>query len=383
MTNDSLIFDYLLVKLSSRCNIDCKYCYWFRDSTVYTLPKVLTVESENLLLQRLIEHIKTYDLKEFNILFHGGEPLLFGKSRFEGLLKKIEQITIQTNCKFSLSITTNGIGIDKVWVRIFKQYNILVSISIDGPHFVNDLNRVDFKGRGTHQKVEKSILLLKESEIDLSVLAVCNVEFCPEVITEYFVDKLGINRFDIMLPDYTHEDKFPSISSFYKKLFDLWFDKYAYSNIRIRYPIAILKGLLGNVSEVESIGYGPIQVVTVTTDGGLEPLDVLRIAGNGSTKTKLNLLNNTFQDVLNDNDWLKAYTASLELNGICKKCDYVDVCGGGYLPHRFSKNKGYDNVSVYCEDLKDIFKHTWNRVLPLIKIQNQYNEISLSDFINT
>lgn len=31
-------FTFVLVKLASRCNIACTYCYWFRDDEVYKKP---------------------------------------------------------------------------------------------------------------------------------------------------------------------------------------------------------------------------------------------------------------------------------------------------------------------------------------------------------
>ena len=31
-------FAFVLVKLASRCNINCTYCYWFRDAEVYEKP---------------------------------------------------------------------------------------------------------------------------------------------------------------------------------------------------------------------------------------------------------------------------------------------------------------------------------------------------------
>jgi uncharacterized protein len=35
----------------------------------------------------------------------------------------------------------------------------------------------------------------------------------------------------------------------------------------------------------------------------------------------------------------------------------MNACGGGYLPHRFSKKNGYDNPSVYCDDLYETYEH--------------------------
>ena len=35
----------------------------------------------------------------------------------------------------------------------------------------------------------------------------------------------------------------------------------------------------------------------------------------------------------------------------------MSACGGGYLPHRFSKESGYDNPSTYCDDLYATFEY--------------------------
>jgi uncharacterized protein len=40
----------------------------------------------------------------------------------------------------------------------------------------------------------------------------------------------------------------------------------------------------------------------------------------------------------------------------------VDVCGGGYYPHRYSTANGFSNPSVYCPDLMKLIGHI-NRVV--------------------
>ena len=32
-------FTFVLIKFASRCNIQCTYCYWFRDAEVYKKPQ--------------------------------------------------------------------------------------------------------------------------------------------------------------------------------------------------------------------------------------------------------------------------------------------------------------------------------------------------------
>jgi uncharacterized protein len=38
------------------------------------------------------------------------------------------------------------------------------------------------------------------------------------------------------------------------------------------------------------------------------------------------------------------------------------TCGGGYLPHRYSRVRGFDNLSVWCADLLRLFAHIRKRL---------------------
>ena len=51
------ISSYLLVKLASRCNLNCTYCYWFRDGSVYETSALLRPDVEDALVERLAAHI--------------------------------------------------------------------------------------------------------------------------------------------------------------------------------------------------------------------------------------------------------------------------------------------------------------------------------------
>ena len=113
-------FAFVLVKLASRCNINCTYCYWFRDAEVYEKPPVLTAEAEDAFCLRLEEHIREFNLPVFLLVFHGGEPLLFPKRRFDALLKKLRDIEQRTGCVIKRGVTTNAILIDAAWVELFK-----------------------------------------------------------------------------------------------------------------------------------------------------------------------------------------------------------------------------------------------------------------------
>jgi uncharacterized protein len=362
-------FNFVLVKLASRCNINCTYCYWFRDPEVYNKPPVLTLEAEDQFCARLEQHIRKYELDQFLLVFHGGEPLLFPKYRFRNLQNKLADVERRTGCRIERGVTTNAILIDEEWTSLFKAHDVNVTVSLDGPPEINDKQRVDFKGRGTLAATLRGLDCLRAAGIEPGLISVCNPSTDPKRIVAYIVEELGILHFDILPPDATHSDNPPPIADYFIRLFDVWFDRYAERGVRISTLDAMIRGLTGHLSASDTIGLGPIYTVTLMTDGALEALDVLRIAGAGSTASNANVRDNALQDVQNDPIWREAFHASMNLAEVCRKCELLDSCGGGHLAQRWSPQRRFDNPSVYCESWKRIFDHIWRRIAPTLVLE--------------
>jgi uncharacterized protein len=347
----------LLVKVASRCNIECSYCYWFRDAAVYDKPKLMGVDVLHRLLQRIEEHVANHSLVEFPIILHGGEPLLWGIENFHLIAEACEAISSRTGCDIPIAVTTNGVLIDEQWLNCFETRNISVAISLDGPASIHDAHRRTFQGTGTHAAVERAARMLVSRDIGVTALAVCNPACSPERYVEFFA-ACGIANYDIMIPDATVDEKPPSIAAFYQGLFDLWLKaNRSKPTANIRIISDMITALLGNNSPTEGVGHKPVELCTVMTDGSVEAHDVLRIAGNGFTQTMFNIFEHPIDEVRNEPRWKAARDASINLCETCRQCKFMNACGGGYLPHRFSKTNGYDNPSVYCDDLYSMFEN--------------------------
>jgi uncharacterized protein len=119
----------------------------------------------------------------------------------------------------------------------------------------------------------------------------------------------------------------------------------------------MVSALLGADAPTEGVGHRAVELCTVMTDGTVEAHDVLRIAGDGSTRTAFNIFDHAIDDVRGEPRWQAAREASINISATCRACKFMNACGGGYLPHRFSKRNGYDNPSVYCDDLYATFEH--------------------------
>jgi len=315
----------LLVKVATRCNIDCSYCYWFRDASVYDKPKLMSDDVAHRLLQRIEEHVTRHSLVDLPIILHGGEPLLWGVENFYRFAGACEAISSRTGCEIPIAVTTNGVLIDNEWLDCFEAHNISVAISLDGPAHIHDIHRRTFQGNGTHAAVERAARMLASRDIGVIALAVCNPAFPPEHYVEFFAG-CGISSYDIMIPDATVDETPPSIGGFYKGLFDLWLEaNRSKPTVHIRIISDMITALLGNNSPTEGVGHRAVELCTVMTDGSVEAHDVLRIAGDGFTHTKFNIFEHPIDEVRTEPRWKAARDASINLCEKCRQCKFMNA----------------------------------------------------------
>lgn len=125
--------------------------------------------------------------------------------------------------------------------------------------------------------------------------------------------------------------------------------------LRDRSPLrifdTILRHLVGQKKGVDSLGGNPVTFATIDTDGSLEPLDSFRACADGLTGLGLNIRSDPVAALYDHWLYQVAVAGQDGLCEICTACPLHDVCGAGYLPHRFSRENGFDNPSVYCHDL--------------------------------
>lgn len=70
----------VMLKLSSRCNLACTYCYIYQnvDQTWRDQPVAMSRDVVDLAAMRIAEHARRHQPPYVTIIFHGGEPLLAG-----------------------------------------------------------------------------------------------------------------------------------------------------------------------------------------------------------------------------------------------------------------------------------------------------------------
>ncbi|RAP50193.1 MAG: putative peptide-modifying radical SAM enzyme, partial [Methanosphaera sp. rholeuAM74] len=104
------------------CPANCTYC-WSSETT----SLVMTQET----MDDTIEWLKDFRQEPITITFHGGEPLLAGYSYYQHALKEIS--TKLSHLYPAYAIQTNLWKMDDKLAQLFKQYDIPIGSSLDGP----------------------------------------------------------------------------------------------------------------------------------------------------------------------------------------------------------------------------------------------------------
>lgn len=186
----------LILKFSERCNLNCSYCYYFNglDQSFKTKPKYLKEEVLSQVIIFLKQAIVELKLDQISISFHGGEPMLIGKKRFAAYCERLIAVLSSAIPSFELSMQTNGVLIDEEWIELFRKYNIRLGISLDGNKKAHDRYRVDHKGRGSYDQLEKAIRLLQAKEYEFGVLTVFDPSTNPFEILDHYINTLQIKH---------------------------------------------------------------------------------------------------------------------------------------------------------------------------------------------
>jgi uncharacterized protein len=357
------VIHQVVLKVASRCNLNCAYCYIYNaeDQTFRSQPPRISDEVYDALLTRIAEYSQRRPGHSVAICFHGGEPTLLGVRRFCALVKRARRALGATlRC---IAIQTNGTLIDENWARALGDLEVVVSVSLDGPAQVHNAGRVDHRGQGSHASVIKGIQVLQRFNIPVNILCVVN-PYASGLQVYRYLRSLSIDEMDFLLPDVSHDNKDriysglgpTPVADYLLPILDDWFREDD-PNVRIRIFWGLFAQLLGGKPHTDGFGGNGSGYVIVETNGSIEVNDALRVCYDGVGKSGLNVLQHGF-DMLDDapESITQLMKGSLPLPTACRDCPERSVCGGGYLPHRYSREKGFDNPSVWCSDILQILR---------------------------
>ena len=218
----------VIFKPTSCCNLCCKYCFShsYRD-------KKRSMTNEEII--HAVNWVKDYvlfrNIKAVTWIWHGGEPMLMGVTKFEELTKYILDIFGENGIRLRLAMQTNLTLLSEKWIEVLSEYyNGILGVSLD----YKTNARVDSLGNLYDDKVLSNINFLRTNNVEISgvitLVTPNNVKLAREMFAFYKENHLDFQTSRYFpstnpLPGETQyavsdEDYY----MFLKELFDIWFE---------------------------------------------------------------------------------------------------------------------------------------------------------------
>lgn len=345
------------------------------DMTYLTQPKHMSDELVRALLKKVRNHCLRHNLKYFEFIFHGGEPLLLKKEFYTKFVTSANKLLFP-EIKPTFSLQTNGILLTEDWCRVLGELNITLGISLDGTAEVNNKSRVDHQGKGSYDAIIRGLKIAQQSthlKSPPTVLCVIDVSSNPWEVYENF-KSLSVKKISFLFPHATYDFLPPRLKTvgveapyadWLIAIFDKWFEDDK-SKPKIKLFKQVIELVLGIDKGFDYLGKRNLEFLVIETDGSIEAAGALKVCGDGFTKAGMNILHNSLDEALNTELTQLYHLSHKQLPQKCRKCSIVEVCGGGFLPHRYSKKNGFDNPSLFCKDLMKLITHVQNKILNLL-----------------
>jgi len=161
--SNKFVLNRLALVLTSDCNLRCTYCYANFGMYGYREKNIMSEKS----LERTIDYF-TKKFKKINaIQFFGGEPTLC-ENQIKYVVEKFAILKEQKNIDYtpSYGLVTNGVRISEQLMEIFKKYNFVITLSVDGPRQIHDSVRRDLAKRGSFDIIKNNYEKMKKIGIE-------------------------------------------------------------------------------------------------------------------------------------------------------------------------------------------------------------------------
>lgn len=152
--------DTIILQPTSLCPLACTYCY---------LPERHLKQDMTPAVAAAVAAGIEPDWSPVEVVWHGGEPLAVGRTRFAELLESFE--SLRRAGRVQHKVQTGATLITDAWCELFERFEIGVGVSLDGPRTVNQ-HRVNRAGRATFDRIVAGIETLKRHDLPFIVLAV-------------------------------------------------------------------------------------------------------------------------------------------------------------------------------------------------------------------
>lgn len=321
-TNRMINVMYFIV--STGCNLRCKYC--FEENSVHNnhCEQHMSLKVALTAAKKYVNYIKIKHIREPQIIFYGGEPLINWD-----IVKAVIKYVKRHIRDISFSVVTNGTLITDEVAVFLHDNDVSIGVSIDGPSYINDKNRI-FRNStdSVYVSVVNSIQALRKHSVNFSLsitISEAIIENKEDVIE--WIKEFGVQNIFYNLMHYSA--KVDNWDDFYEKTSQYLIDSFETLN-----KFNVFDGRISR--KIDSLLDGKFKFADCAAIGAnqltVKPNGDVTIC-HGFVKTDKYVLGNIMYDDVeklieqqSSNTWIKM---SPILRDECLSCESIYICGAG------------------------------------------------------
>ena len=365
MGNFSLPYNVIAKPIGAICNLDCEYCYYLEKEDLY--PDTKSFKMSGKVLESYIRqyiHSQPFGTKEVTFVWQGGEPTLMGLPFFRNAFA-LQQKYARPGMNITNSFQTNGTRLHDDWARFFKDHDVLVGISIDGPEEIHDEFRPDKSGYGSFQQVMQGLELLKKHDVRFNTLTCVQSDNSSYPVKIYrFLKSIGSTHMQFIpivepMPDgsVSYRSVNPKkYGTFLNGVFNEWLRQDDIGAIFVQDFDVALNLVYGNPSPVcvhaETCGHA----LAIEHNGDLYSCDHFVYPdyrlGNIIDEKMLDMHESERQERF-------GMDKKDRLPGYCLECEFLSICNGGCPKDRIVETPdGEPGLNYLCQGYKTFYAHS-------------------------
>lgn len=165
----------MIIKATDGCNLRCKYCSIGEKKESFHTIDINTLNKAG---DYIAEKAYKKNISKIKVILHGGEPTIVDSSVYRSFFEYV--LNKYNNSEWHFSIQTNGFAISESYIKLFKDFDVSVGVSIDGNERIHNMLRVDTNGIGSFERVKQNIMRLEDESILVSALIVVTKQLLGE-----------------------------------------------------------------------------------------------------------------------------------------------------------------------------------------------------------
>ena len=327
------------------CPSNCEYCWGSKKNS-----GIMDIE----IIEQIVGWLDGFRDDYVHFTFHGGEPLLAGYDFYKKALPMLKNAPTHKEAGFSLQ--SNLWLIDEKLAKLFAEYGVAISTSIDGPREINDHQR----GKGYFDKTMEGYKIATENGVRVSFICTFtsfSKDF-EEEIYNFFLDNRYNMKLHAALPSLRGDNADPWAlqQEDHGKLLISLLDRYLHDldKIEIKDFDHICKSSFLRRGTLCTFADCMGDTLAIGHDGSIYPCYRFNgmkqwVMGNVEDKPSM-------EDLMKSKPWQELMDFKDFVDEDCSDCTYIKFCRGGCPYNGIVATGSAKSVDPQCTAYKMIFK---------------------------